>query len=394
MNINYYATRTTNMRIILPLCLSLLSLASLFAEVKLTTLPDRERVLVRFEDNGAVLVEEARTLTLNKGITTVNFTWLGVAIERSSIQMLGVSGVPFNVIRASYPPNQSNSLSWDVAAENPGPAQVRISYLLQGLSRDMALRAVIQDGQSTMSLHFYQRLINQSGENYDQAALRVAFGDLRDSPLASGETRQQLTARFDAVPFIKRYSYDPQKSGNVAVDYVLTNSKAGKLGAGLIPGMKVRVFQLAGNNEAFMGEDFAEPTPLGEELALHLGDSKDLTVRRAVIKNYQEIVQRDHRNRPALWHDIRDMRFEVENFTDDSKTITISERSDGEWDVVNPLQILEKRIAPEQYEVAVGEANPLGAVERKDAQTLLITLPIPANRRVVFTASVRLLNKH
>jgi hypothetical protein len=391
---NFHFTGVNPMRFVLPLCLSLMSIVSVFAEVKLTTLPDRERVFVRFEDNGAVLVEEARTLTLNKGMTTVNFTWLGVSIERSSIQMLGVSGVPFQVIRATYPPNQGNSLSWDVAAENPGPAQVRISYLLHGLSRDLALRAVIQDGQSTMSLHFYQRLVNNSGENYDQAALRVAFGDLRDSPLASGETRQQLTARFDAVPFVKRYTYDPQKSGNVAVDYVLTNSKAGKLGAGLIPGMKVRVFQLAGNSEAFMGEDFAEPTPLGEELALHLGDSKDLTVRRAVLKNYQDIIQRDHRNRPALWHDIRDLRFEVENFTNESKTIAISEQSDGEWDVINPLQTLEKRIAPEQYEIATGEANPTGNLERKDAQTLMIHIPVPANRRVVFTASVRLLNRH
>ncbi len=383
------------MKIFAALILAFAFTAPLLAEVKLTTLPDRERVIIRFEDNGRVLVEEARTLTLDKGVTTVNFTWLGVQIDRSSIQLMGVEGVPFNVIRATYPPNQSNSLSWDVGSEAAGPAKVRISYLLAGLEREVAMRAVIDDGKPTLSLRLYQRLINNSGENYDQATLRASFGDLRDSPLASGEIRQQLAAKFVDVPFTKRYTYDPESgNNNVKVDYVFANKKEGGLGAGMLPGAKVRVFQLANGSEAFMGEDFAQPTPLNEELALHLGDSKDLTVRRAVLKTRQDVVQRDHKNRPALWHEARDMRFEIENFTGDTKTIEIIERTNGEWDIVDPVQLLEKRIAPEKYEPAAGEANPVGTIERKDASTLVMKIPVPANRRVVFTGTIRRLNLH
>jgi hypothetical protein len=368
---------------------------SAFAEVKLTTLPDRERVIVSFEDNGRVLVEEARTLTLDQGLTTVNFTWLGVSIDRSSIQVMGVAGVPFSVIRATYPPGQSNSLSWDVASQAAGTAQVRISYLLDGLNREVAMRAIIDEGKPTLSLRLYQRLINGSGETYDQATLRASFGELRDSPLASGETRQQLAAKFLNVPFTKRYTFDPQKGHErVMVDYVLRNNAESGLGTGMLPGAKVRVFQLANGSEAFMGEDWATPTPLGEELALHLGDSKDLTVRRALLKTRQEVVQRDHKNRPALWHEARDMRFEVENFTGETKIIEIIERTEGEWDLVQPEQLLEKRIAPEQYESAVGEANPLGELERKSADTVVIKIPVPANRRVVFSATIRRLNLH
>jgi hypothetical protein len=88
------------------------------------------------------------------------------------------------------------------------------------------------------------------------------------------------------------------------------------------------------------------------------------------------------------------MRFEVENFTGETKIIEIIERTAGEWDLVQPQQLLEKRIAPEQYEPAVGEANPLGELERKSVDTLVIKIPVPANRRVVFSATIRRLNLH
>ena len=55
------------MKFLAPILLALSLALPLAAEVKLTTLPDRERVVVRFEDNGRVLVEELRTLTLDQG---------------------------------------------------------------------------------------------------------------------------------------------------------------------------------------------------------------------------------------------------------------------------------------------------------------------------------------
>ena len=88
------------------------------------------------------------------------------------------------------------------------------------------------------------------------------------------------------------------------------------------------------------------------------------------------------------------MRFEVENFTGDVKNIELVERVQGEWEVIDPKQVLEKRIAPEKYETAVGEEAVVGELVRKDANTLVIKLPVPPNRRVVFTATVRRMNLH
>jgi hypothetical protein len=385
------------MRILVSCLLALLIGApgALQARIKLTTLPGRERVIIRFEDNGAVLVEEVRTLTLDAGLNQIDFTWLGVNIDRGSIQLLRVDGVDFTVIRTTYPPDEGNSLVWEASAGAAGPAKIRISYLLSGLTREIALRATVAEGTDELTMRVYQRLVNNSGETFDAAALAAAFGDLRDSPLATGEVRQQLAARFAKVPFTKRYTYDPAQFGeNVAVHYVLMNTTERGLGTGTLPAAKVRIYQATGETEAFLGEDWGKATARGEELLLRIGDTKDVTVRRSPMKQEQDIVQRDDHNRPALWHELAYLRFEVENFSEAAKTIRLVERTGGEWDVLEPRQVLEKRIAPEKYEPVAGEPNPAGTLTKEDVNTLHIELPVPPMRRLVFTCALRRKNLH
>lgn len=384
-----------------PLIAALLVVAASSAEarVRLTTLPARERVAVRFEESGEVLVEEARTLTLDKGLNQVDFTWLGVDIDRSSVQLLPVAGKGPTVLRTTYPPGEPTSLVWQVAAPEAGPVPMRIAYLLRGLTRTLAWRAVVDEPAkgrpARLTLRLDQRLANESGEDFDSASLRAAFGEPRDAGLDSGEIRQQLVGRFAGVPFERRYTYDPDRRGaEVAVDYVLLNTEQAGLGRGLLPGGKVRIFQQTGDTEAFVGEDVATPTPLGEELRLNVGTARDLVVRRARLANRRDLVLRDRFGNAALWHEVTTWRWEVENFTGEARTIRLVQPLAGEWDVTQPVQTLERRVAPEKFEPAHGEANPAGRLEREDAGTLVVHLPVPPGRRAVFVADVRRLNLH
>ncbi len=208
-------------------------------------------------------------------------------IDRSSIQLLGVGGVAFNVIRTTYPPGQgSSSLGWDVSAVAAGAAQVRISYLLQGISRELSYRAVVAEGKDPrLSLRVYQRLNNASGENYDAAALRAAFGDLRDSPLASGEIRQQLTARFlDGRSSAATATIREGRTGDgrLRAEQLARPASSAQ---GLLPRGKVRIFQQTGQSEAFLGEDFAKPTPLGERWRCTSATARTSLLRRAPLDN-------------------------------------------------------------------------------------------------------------
>ncbi|MFW5845606.1 MAG: hypothetical protein ACOCXJ_05205 [Planctomycetota bacterium] len=368
-------------------------MTSLPAAVTLSTLPERERVRIRFEDTGEVLVSESRALTLTEGGNRIDFTWLGVRIERGSIVMHSQGGVPFQVLRTTYPPEQDNSLRWQVSAAEAGAADVRIAYLMHGLSREVAMRAVIGRDQRSLDLRVDQRLRNDSGEGFEDVILAAPFGEPRQADLANGEVRRQLVHEFRNVPFERQYSWHPHLSA-VQVELVLDNSAAGGLGRGLLPGGKVRLFQAAEDGEAFLGEDWAEPTARGEELRLRLGENRDLSVRRAQLDQEQVIIQRDNRGRPALWHVDRHMRYEVENFTDGVRTVRLHEPASGDWIFRDVSQILEKRIAPEEYERVPEEPLTPAVLHRESAEELEIHVTVPAMRRVVLTGTMRVRNLH
>src|SRR5437764_8901358 len=123
--------------------ISLVSPAA-FARVKLVALPERARVVVSLNNPEATLVEEERVLTLQKGVNKVDFSWRGVNIDSSSIQVRMLSH-PENVLvlNTSYPPNE-NALIWELSSPVAQEEKVRISYMLSGLSREVTYKAVAE----------------------------------------------------------------------------------------------------------------------------------------------------------------------------------------------------------------------------------------------------------
>ncbi len=98
----------------LTMALVLLAGTSAQARIKLVALPEREATLVRLDNPAFTLVEEERTLTLQKGTNQVDFSWKGVNIDPDSIR-LGILDHPQEVqlISVSYPPNEA-ALVWQV----------------------------------------------------------------------------------------------------------------------------------------------------------------------------------------------------------------------------------------------------------------------------------------
>src|SRR5262249_13966698 len=103
------------------------------ARIKLVALPDREAAIVRLDHPTFTLVEEERTLTLQKGENQIDFSWKGVSIDGDSIRLL-VLGHPQEVklLSVSYPPGEA-ALVWQVYAPRPLEEKARISYLLSGI---------------------------------------------------------------------------------------------------------------------------------------------------------------------------------------------------------------------------------------------------------------------
>jgi hypothetical protein len=318
------------------------------ARIKLTTLPERERLEIQLDNPAATLVEEERVVTLLQGTNYIDFAWSNTAIDKSTIQFRVVDmpkrdkrdGDPaslvapdgkvemIRVINVGFPPGE-NALVWQVFTEKPVAARVRVSYLIANLSRSFSYRALAENDESTLTLWNYVRLDNFSGEDFGASGVFAGFGNYFQKMIGQNEAKQMLAWRFDTVPVKKTYTFDwwqgapvPDEPDRryVAMRYVLKNDKATKLGLFPLQPGKVRIFQKDGHGgEAFTGEDWGRFTPIDDELKLYLGLARDIEVKRKITRNDRSAVL------STVYDQDVEIRYEIRNFKNTPVTVNIVE---------------------------------------------------------------------
>ncbi len=151
--------------------------AKAVAGVKLITLPPRERVEIQLDNVNVTLVEEERVIPLAAGLNDVVFAWANTNIDKSSIQFHCLTDPDkIKVLSVSYPPGE-NALTWQVSAPQAGSAKVRISYIIGGLDKSFAYRAIASNDEKTLTLWQYIQLHNNSNEAFGFAGMWAGFGD-------------------------------------------------------------------------------------------------------------------------------------------------------------------------------------------------------------------------
>lgn len=324
--------RCTGIRRIVPLALAALGLLAppVMGRIKLITLPKRERVEIQLDNPNVTLVEEERVVPLLKGVNQVDFSWANTAIDKDSIQFraLGPDAGRVKVLSVSYPPNE-NALVWQVAADESGPARVRISYIIGQLNKSFEYRATASHDEKALVLSQYIRLHNLANEDFGDAGLWAGFGEHFSRPIGINETKQVLSAKFAGVPIEKTYTCEPATLGyldrgknqlRVPMHYVIKNDKEHQLGEfPLMPG-KARIFQDDGKGGvAFVGEDWGKFTPIDDEMRLYLGLARDIVVIRTIEKN-----EKQRRGGNLHNHDVI-LKYEIENFKDTPAVLDVTE---------------------------------------------------------------------
>ncbi|HMJ89751.1 MAG TPA: hypothetical protein VK530_08035 [Candidatus Acidoferrum sp.] len=363
-------------------CLTLVAMiggSAAHARVKLVALPERARVVVSLTHPDQTLVEEERLITLQKGVNKVDFSWRGVSIDSSSIQVrLLTHPNDVKVLNTSYPPNE-NALVWEIASPAAQEERVRISYLLSGITREVTYRAVAEPNEQSMTLRNYLRLHNNSGEDLTEAEVALGYGSNFKKTIAHEEVLEMLSERVEALPVKKVLTWDSatlpwdpeyQKSTvGIPLNYVLTNDKPHKLGTHtLLPG-KVRIFiktkeqpakdgDQPGEGVAFTGEDWAQLTPVDREMKLFIGQSRDVKVTQRRTKDERTNIRRNTSNQDVLWDKDEVYKIEIENFKKEQVNLTLVEHVPGYWKMV------ENSHAPQ--------------FKKKDAFTFEYNLTLPA----------------
>jgi hypothetical protein len=343
--------------------LSLVVLTSLLAvhtvaqaRVKLVALPERARVVVSLSNPQATLVEEERILTLQKGDNTVDFSWRGVNIDPSSIQMRFMSHpdkFPWNAVTTSYPPNE-NALIWTFGSPEAFEERVRISYILLGLQKDIVYKAVAESDEKALTLRNYLRLRNNSGEDLDDAEVSVGYGELFKKTISHEEVLEMLSEKIDTLPIQKILTWDAverpwdpeyqKDTVGIPLSYKIMNDKASKLGEHtLLPGkarifLKTRELDDAGKAKpeggvAFIGEDWVQLTPVDRELKLYIGQSRDVKVTQRKMKEDRVNLRRNNNNQLVVWDVDEEYKIEIENFKKDTVTLVVINHIPGYWEM-------------------------------------------------------------
>ncbi len=159
------------------------ALAALTAEARINvvTLPGRDTVqLTVYNSADLTLVKETRVLTFRKGLNRLEFSWANTLIDPTSVEFRAISHADeVDVLDVSFPPRVTNTLEWRIHSEFAGEVQVEIRYFTSGIrwSADYVLEA--QTNEKLAGLAGYVRINNNSGEDYENAQVRLVVGVIR-----------------------------------------------------------------------------------------------------------------------------------------------------------------------------------------------------------------------
>jgi hypothetical protein len=169
------------LRISFSLGLALLFAASASGRINVVTLPGRDTVqLTIYNSADLTLVKETRVLTFRQGLNKLEFSWANTLIDPTSVEFRALTHADqVDVLDASFPPRVTNTLEWRINSELAGEVKVEIRYFTSGISWSADYVAEASKDEKLMALAGNVRVTNRSGEDYENAQVRLVVGVIR-----------------------------------------------------------------------------------------------------------------------------------------------------------------------------------------------------------------------
>jgi hypothetical protein len=151
------------------------------ARISLVTLPGRDSVqLTIYNSADLTLVKETRVLTFKKGLNRLEFSWANTLIDPTSVEFRALTHADaVEVLDVSFPPRVVNTLEWRIQSEYAGEVTVEIRYFTSGISWSADYVAEAVKNEKAMTLAGFVRVNNRSGEDYENAQVRLVVGVVR-----------------------------------------------------------------------------------------------------------------------------------------------------------------------------------------------------------------------
>ncbi len=151
------------------------------ARINVVTLPGRNSVqLTIYNSADLTMVKETRVLTFRKGLNKLEFSWANTLIDPTSVEFRALSHADaVDVLDVSFPPRVTNTLEWRINSELAGEVKVEIRYFTSGISWSADYVAEAGKDEKVMALAGNVRVNNRSGEDYENAQVRLVVGVIR-----------------------------------------------------------------------------------------------------------------------------------------------------------------------------------------------------------------------
>ncbi len=148
--------------------------------VDLVTLPRRDTVqLTIYNSADITLARETRAITLKKGRNQIQFSWAGTLIDPTSVEFRPLEHADeIELADTVFPGQKPQHLIWNIESEFEGQALVEVSYFTSGLTWQMDYVATCDPDEITMKFRGHVRVFNNSGEQYDNAEIRLIVGKI------------------------------------------------------------------------------------------------------------------------------------------------------------------------------------------------------------------------
>ena len=350
-----------------------LSAPGLAAKEELVTLPKRDTVqLTIYNSVDLTLVRETRELSFKKGNNRLQFSWANTLIDPTSVEFAALTNTDkLEVLDTSYPAESNQMLIWTIAADDAFAAKVEISYFTSGINWNAEYHGMLSANESSMHLTSFVSVYNGSGEEYEDAKVRLIVGSIHIveeiAALAGGARKGRQKEAYEGmrradsnaadkkditkeglseyyiytvggtetipngwskrlesfqqagVPLRTVYAAQPEKYGAAMVKLLsFKNDEAHKLGREPLPEGVVRLYRVAGDNQlSYVGQVATAYIPKNDEVKVNCGHDPEVTLKRTRTSLKKEnLVFQWSGNRQYLagWDTVEEFKLELKNF--------------------------------------------------------------------------------
>ncbi|MCX7632507.1 MAG: hypothetical protein N2Z22_04145 [Turneriella sp.] len=150
------------------------------AAIELVTVPKSQAVqLTIYNSADITMVKESRELSFKPGLNTIQFSWAGTLIDPTSLRLTFLSHKDkLSLHDTTFPPERNDALQWNVDSRHAGTARVEISYFTSGITWAADYTAITNTTETAMQLDGFIKVINNSGEDYPSAEVRLVVGTI------------------------------------------------------------------------------------------------------------------------------------------------------------------------------------------------------------------------